>query len=183
MLRQAFLAVLCMAFVGCTSQKVVEVDPKTGRFPTTATATVTLNKPYELDAHRALVIVPNSEFVKGEVVNMHFFTQVMTVEELERAVVQKGLNDKVPTLTDQIGLNNAAKYYAPFLWLHFKHRGTGSDQYSQLILTDAATLDDLWIAETHLDYLWAGVNDQHNWYPMFNALIDYLQANSSSYRR
>jgi hypothetical protein len=55
------------------------------------------------------------------------------------------------------------------------------DLYTQFVLTDPLTLDDLFVVETHLDFIWTGVNDQNNWYPMFNALIDYIKSNSKTY--
>jgi hypothetical protein len=95
--------------------------------------------------------------------------------------VRNGLAEKVPSITDLIGISNAAKYYKPFLWLHAKTHGASRDMYTQFILTDPLTLDDLFIVETHLDFIWTGVNDQNNWYPMFNALIDYIKSNSRTY--
>ena len=67
------------------------------------------------------------------------------------------------------------------MWFHGKMHGSGTERYSQFILTDPVTLDDLLVVETHLDFLWTGVNDQNNWYPMFNALIDYIKQNSKGY--
>ena len=166
--------------IACSSQKVVEVD-STGHYPARKPATVVLNKPFDLDSRRDLIVVPPNDFLKGEIANIHYFNTIITPEELQKAIVLNGLSDKVPTLTDLIGINNAAKYYKPFVWFHTKSRGAGADRYSQFVLTDAVTLDDLFIAETHLDFMWTGVNDQYNWYPMFNALIDYIRANSKIY--
>lgn len=181
--RRFLIGALALWLAGCTSLKVVQPDAKTGRYPTSTKATVLMSKQFDLDARKDLILVPNSDFTVGQVTNMRYFTQVTTAEELEKAIVQKGLSDKVPSVHDAIGLNNAAKYYKPFLWLHWKTHGSGQDVHAQVILTDPLTLDDLLVAETHLDYLWAGVNDQNNWYPMFNALIDYIEANSKTYRR
>ena len=128
-------------------------------------------------------MVDNSEFVTGQVRNINYFAEVITVEELEKRVIAAGLTDKIPVIRDRIGLANAAKFYKPFLWLRFDARGIRPNQYAQLILTDPATSEDYFVTETKLDYLWTGVNDQYNWYPMFNALIDYIKQNSRSYAR
>ena len=183
MKRRFLIGALVLSLAGCTSLKVVQPDAKTGRYPSNVKATVLTSKQFDLDSRRDLILVPNSDFTIGQVTNIRYFTQVTTAEELEKAIVQKGLGDKVPSLQDGIGLNNAAKYYKPFLWLHWKTHGSGQERYGQIILTDPLTLDDLLIAETRLDFIWAGVNDQNNWYPMFNALIDYIEANSKTYRR
>src|ERR1700685_6668 len=178
--RYLIVVLLPLWVLACSSQRVVELD-STGHLPGRTTATVVLSKPFDLDSRKYLIVVPPNDFMKGEVTNMHYFTDVITPEELQRAIVQSGLADKIPTMTDLIGISNAAKYYKPFLWLHGKTRGTGTSRYAQFILTDATTLDDLLIVETHLDPIWTGVNDQFNWYPMFNALIDYIKANSKTY--
>ena len=183
MYRQLLVAVGLVCLASCSSMKVVPLDQKTGRYPTNTKATVVASKPVALDSRKALILVPNSDFVVGEVTNIGYFTEVITTDDLEKTIVQKGLSEKVPSVHDAIGISNAAKYYKPFLWLHLKTHGTGPQTFAQFILTDPATMDDLLVVETHLDYIWSGVNDQNNWYPMFNALIDYIQANSATYRK
>jgi hypothetical protein len=183
MCRQSLIVVLLLFLSGCSSMKVVPLDQKTGRYPTSSKATVVASKPIDLDSRKGLILVPNGDFFVGEVTNMGYFTQVITIDELEKAIVQKNLSDKVPSIHDAIGISNAAKYYQPFLWLHGKTHGSGTQTFAQFILTDPLTLDDLLVVETHLDYVWSGVNDQNNWYPMFNALIDYIQSNSKTYHR
>jgi hypothetical protein len=163
--------------------KVVEVDPKTGYFPTSSKATVVVSKPIDLDSHKGLIVVAKSEFLVGELRNIHYFGEVISVEDLETRIIQANLTDKVPSVRDRIGINNAAKYYKPFMWLHTDTRGSGTSQYAKFILTDPLTLEDYFVTETHLDVIWTGVNDQNNWYPMFNALIDYIAQNSKTYRK
>jgi hypothetical protein len=174
------MSVIC---TGCSSMKVTEVDPKTGYFPTSSKATIVTSKPIELDAHKELIVVGNSEFLLGQLRNIKYFGEVITVEELETRIIKAGLTDKVPSLRDKIGLNNAAKNYKPFLWLRYGSRGSDTSEYAQFILTDPITSEDYFVTETHLDHVWAGVNDQNNWYPMFNTLIDYITQNSKTYRK
>jgi len=180
MIRNIAVILSATWLLACSSMKVAELD-STGHFPGNVKATVILSKPFDLDARKSLVLIPDSDFVKGEITNIHYFSEVITPEELQKAIVQHGMADKIPSITDAIGINNAAKFYKPFLWFHVKNHGTGREAYAQFILTDPLTLDDLFVAETHLDFLWSGVNDQHNWYPMFNAVIDYIKANSKTY--
>lgn len=54
-------------------------------------------------------------------------------------------------------------------------------QHAQLILTDALNAEDYFVTDTPIG--WNSENDQHNWYPMFNSLIDYIKQNSQSYGR
>src|SRR4030067_868418 len=107
----------------------------------------------------------------------------MTFDDLEKRIIAANLATKVPTVADRIGLSNAAKKYKPFMWLRFDTRGGGRDKYSQLVLTDPLTMEDYFITETYLDYFWTGVNDQNNWYPMFNSLVDYIKKNSKTYKK
>jgi hypothetical protein len=180
MMLRASLMLASLVLFGCSSQRVVELD-RSGHYPARTTATVVLSKPFDLDSRRSLIVVPPNDFMQGEIANIHYFGEVITPEDLQKAIVQNGLSDKVPSIADLIGLSNAAKYYKPFLWFHGKMHGAGTERYSQFILTDPLTLDDLLVVETHLDFLWTGVNDQNNWYPMFNALIDYIKQNSKGY--
>jgi hypothetical protein len=180
-LRRYYIAVCAMLWLSaCSSQRVVDLNGQ-GHFPGRSTATVVLNKPFDIDSRRDLIVVPANDFLKGQIANIHYFQEVITPEELQKAIVANGLTEKVPALTDLIGVSNAAKYYKPFIWFRTKTRGIGAGRYSQFVLTDATTLDDVFIVETHLDFFWSGVNDQNNWYPMFNAIIDYIKANSKTY--
>lgn len=178
------LAVVLMSLVlgACTSLKVTQLDEKTGYFPTNSKAKVVTNKPMDIDARKGLILVPNSEFEKEQIQNIGYFDEVITFDELATKIVQNDLGDKVPALEEKIGVHNAAKYYKPFLWFRVDSRGSGLQQYVQFILTDPLTLEDYFVTETHLDRLWKGVNDQFNWYPMFNAFIDYIKANSKTYK-
>jgi hypothetical protein len=178
--RFTFVAVSSLLLLACSSQRVVELDGS-GHFPGRTTATVVLSKPFDLDSRKDLIVVPANDFLKGEVTNIHYFNEIITPEELQKSIVRNGLAEKVPSITDLIGISNAAKYYKPYLWLHTKTHGANRDLYTQFVLTDPLTLDDLFVVETHLDFIWTGVNDQNNWYPMFNALIDYIKSNSKTY--
>ncbi len=180
-MKKIVLIVIALMLSACTSLKVVKLDPKTGLFPTKKEATVITNTPLNLDERKALVLVPNAEFDKDSIKNIGYFDQVITSDDLETLVVQNNLGEKVPSIKGRIGINNAAKHYKSFLWLRYDTRGSRPKQYAQLILTDPLTLEDIFVAETYMDYLWSGVNDQSNWYPMFNSLIEYIKKNSRTY--
>jgi hypothetical protein len=183
MFRAVAVCALVLLLSACTSLQVVEVDARTGYFPSSTKANAVTSKPVDLDAQKALAVVPNGGFSEGLLTNLGYFDEVITVDELVNRIIAANLTDRVPSITDRIGLNNAAKHYKSFLWLHYESRGTGAQQYRQLVLTDALTMEDYFVSETFLDYIWTGVNDQNNWYPMFNALIDYVKSNSKTYRK
>lgn len=176
-----FLAALSLT--ACSSMKVAEVDPQTGYFPTSTKATVVVSRSVDLDLKKSLLLIPNVEFVKGQITNIKYFDEVITFEDLEKRIVQANLNDKVPSVRDRIGVSNAAKYYKNFLWFRYERKGERPDQRGQFIITDPKTMEDYFITETKLDYVWSGVNDQNNWYPMFNSLVDYIKQNSRTYRK
>lgn len=183
-MKKILLIIFALLFLNaCTSMKVAEVDAKTGYFPTSKKATVTKTIPIDLDKYRSLILVPKPDFIEGQIKNMGYFSEVMSFETLEKNIVTSNLTDKVPSVRDRIGINNAAKYYRNFLWFRVQDTGSGNDRHVQFVLTDPLTMEDYFIADTHLDYVWTGVNDQSNWYPMFNALIDYIKDNSKTYRR
>jgi hypothetical protein len=181
MRRIYFILLVVFSLAACSSMKVAEVDPNTGYFPTTTKASVITQQSVELDSKKSLLLISNGEFVKGQITNIKYFDEIMTFEDLEKRIVQANLSDKVLSIQDRIGISNAAKNYKNFLWFHYERKGEGREQRGQFVLTDAQTMEDYFVTETKLDYLWSGVNDQSNWYPMFNSLIDYIKKNSRTY--
>lgn len=175
-------AVSILALFGCTTLKVVDPDPNTGYFPAAKKATVVKSEKINLDERKGLLLVGRSDFTGRMAENIGYFEEVIDVEDLEKIIIQEDLTEEVPSLREKIGLNKAAKAYKPFLWLRWNYRVEGNRKYEQLILTDPLTLEDYFIAETYMDYMWAGVNDQNNNYPAFNALIDYIAENSETFR-
>ena len=182
-MKKLIIVPLLIFISACTHMKVTELDPKTGRLPTDTAATVVTNKNVDLDSQKNLILVPDDEFVIGQLKKIGYFDEIMTLEDLETRIIKQGLQDKVGSVTDRIGINKAYTHYKPFLWLRFDTRGKGHDTHGQFILTNPGNLEDYFVTETHFDYVWSGVNDQSNWYPMFNALIDYIEENSKTFKQ
>ncbi|RUO19296.1 hypothetical protein CWE08_09950 [Aliidiomarina iranensis] len=177
-MRNFVVFVMLFILSGCTTFKVVETDADTGYFPTQQVAVVVKSETIDLSSRKELVLVPNGDFTKGMIENIGYFDRVINFEDLEKIIIQEDLTDEVSSISDRIGVNRAAKEYKPFLWIRWDIREDGFRSYQQLILTDPLTLDDYFITETYLDTTWTGITDQHNFYPMMNALIDYLRENS-----
>lgn len=167
----------------CSSLQVVEVSPDTGYFPGTKKAAVTKSVDIDLDSLKGLVLVPDGDFTSNMVKNIGYFDEVITFEDLETLIIKNELTDQVSSVDDRIGLNKAAKAYKHFLWIRWDSRTDGSKEYKQLILTDPITLEEIFISETFLDFVWTGVNDRANWYPMMNSLVDYIKKNSKTFRK
>lgn len=182
-MKKIFLIFAAILTVGCTSLKVVELDPKTGYFPSKKKATVVTSVKADIDARKQLALVSNSVFMEGMLKNIGYFDEVITLKELETRIVKANLTDKIPSLAGNIEISNAAKLYKDFMWFRFDTRTDGAKKYAQFILTDPKTLEDLFVTETFLDYVWAGVNDQYNWYPMMNAVLEYIRENSKTYKK
>ncbi|MCF6300175.1 MAG: hypothetical protein L3J52_03510 [Proteobacteria bacterium] len=182
-MKKMLVLVFIFMVSACTSLKIVETNPDTGYFPGSKRATVIKSIAIDLDSVKDLVLVPNGEFTNKMVENIEYFDEVITFEDLEKIIIRNDLTDKVPSVNDRIGINKAAKAYKKFLWIRWDSRKDGSKLYQQLLLTDPISLEDIFICETHLDYVWTGVNDQANFYPMMNSLIDYIRKNSITYRK
>lgn len=181
-MKRLILVSFILLCAACTAGKVAVVSPETGYFKTSKFANTVTSKDADLDAMKSLLLIPNEDFVKGQIANIMYFDALITIEELEKEIVINNLQDQVPNVQGSIGVNKAYKEFKPFLWFRVDTRGSGTEQYAQFKLTDPETLDDIFVAEIHLDYIWEGVNDQSTWYPLFNELIRYIEKNSSTYR-
>lgn len=164
-----------------THMQVTTLNPKTGRFPTRQEATVVTSVRTDLDKFKSLLLMPDNEFVRGQVHNIRYFEQTMTVEQLEDAIIKNGLTDQVSSTLDNAGIHQAYHAYKPFLWLQFKTREEGGKVFAQFVLIKPDDLQELFLVERELDYQVAGVDDQNTWYPLFNALVGYIDANSKTW--
>ena len=172
------LPFLCLAVVSCSSLQVSDIDSETGLLPSTKQATVITNEPFDIDSRNNLLLA--GEQVTGpQIAKLEYFDEIMTHSELEDEIIKNGLTDKVPSISNRIGLNSAAKNYKPFLMIASKSYKKGSDDYLQIKLIDAVDMKDIFVAERKLDYVWAGVNDQNTYYPLYNALFEYIREQSN----
>lgn len=178
MYKIIFLA-LAVFLTGCTTLQVVETNSETGYFPGSKRANIVKEVAVDLDSHKGLILVPNGDFTKNMIVNINYFDDVINFEDLESIIITNNLTDQVPSINDKIGINKAAKAYKPFMQLRWKNRRDGNRTYKQLLLINPLTLEEIFVCETLMDHVWAGVNDQNNWYPMMNSLIDYIKSNST----
>jgi predicted HAD superfamily phosphohydrolase YqeG len=179
-MKKIWLAAAALLASACSSFEVSSLDPSTGYLKASVKATTIINKPFDLDARKDLIMVQNDPFVLGQTKAIGYFNEVITNEELEVRIIQNNLGDKVASVRERIGINYAAKHYKPFLWLRFDISDTKTD-HAQIYLTDPLTMEDVFAAEVYMDTIWAGVNDDNAWYPLFNELIAYVRANSATY--
>lgn len=181
-MNKLFLTALLLSLGACVSvMEISEIDLKTGYFPAKATADITKKDKYDIDSMKSLLLVTSGPFVEGQVRNMKYFDKIISSDDLATIVVREKLQTKVNSNIDRIFFNQAYENYKPFLWLRYKERNEGKDVYAQFILTEPKDMTDLFIAEKRLDRF-KGINDQTIWYPLCNALLDYIRDNSTTYK-
>ncbi len=181
-MRLAFTLLLTLVLSACGTQlKVAEVDA-TGRLVsdkgTVTEASVLQSRTGSLARFNGAVYVSGGgEYGVNQMKATRLFKDVYGYEDLQRLVVSRGLQEQVPSISEPIGLSRLAKAYRPYLWVHFKRVTKDNKPYLQLVASDPENLDELFVAEVHLDFVWAGVNDQNARYPLFNAFIAWVRRN------
>jgi hypothetical protein len=169
------LSITCVLVISCTTFKVGQRDPKTGYFKTNSSAPILESKDnINLDSLKSLVLVPNNQFLIGMTKNLNFFNEVISFEEMEQKIIAQNLQGEIPTINSLIGLSNAAKKYKPFLYLTMLSVPRDGQNFAQLKLFNPKSGEYLFVSEMRLAY----PSDQGVFYPLFNALIDYLQTHS-----
>lgn len=179
------LLVLSISFLlaACgTQMKVAEIDPSSGMLKSEGAgatkATVITSKAASMASFGGTAFVSNgAEYGVNQMKATKLFTEVLSYDDLQRLVVAKNLQDKVPSISEPIGLSRLAKVYKPFLWVNFKRVTKENKPYLQMVATNPENLDELFVAEVYLDFIWAGVNDQNSRYPLFNAFIEWARKN------
>jgi hypothetical protein len=179
------LAILVSAsmLAGCGTQlKVAEIDQATGKIKsdigTVTNATIVTSKQTSFAKFGGIAYFSNGgDFGVSQLKATKLFNEVLDFDSLQKLVVANNLQDKVPSVAEPIGLSKLAKAYKPFLWINAKRVVRDRKQYMQLIATNPENLEELFVAEVYLDFMWAGVTDQNSRYPLFNALIDWARKN------
>jgi len=176
-----FLALgLLLALGGCgTSGQAIKPDASgylatTGNGQAERAQTLTAEKA-DLSQFKPLALVTGSDFIIQQVRYLGYFDQVIDLAELQKRIVEKNLQDKVPSIGDRIGINNAARYYGKFLWVHLDVNKREGKTYIKFVATDPTNLTDLFVAERQLQYQPYVGSDQTLWYPLFNSFIDWLK--------
>lgn len=179
----SFLATLSiiLSLSSCTALKVSETNEK-GYFNSVKQAKTIKAENIDLDTRKSLILVPSGadNFFTGMVNNIKYFDQVVTFSDLEKEIIKNGKIEEIGNIEGKVGLHNIAKKYRNFVYLIFYKP---NEKKIQLKLVDPETTDDLFIAETAYDIVWAGVNDANTFYPLFNEFIKYIEKNSKTYKK
>lgn len=167
---------ICFYSCGTTGQST-ESNPSMNRFPTKGHKAVSVLKRTNINADtlKTLLIVPNTNSWVQIGKNMNYFKEVMTIADLQRDIIAKGLSDKIPSISDRIGLHNAYIKYKPFVILSLSSQDLGTQGFrTRLNLYDPMRSDIIFQNEVRLNLMWEGYNDQKVLYPLLNSLVDYL---------
>lgn len=173
-------------FGGCSTDfEARGIDPQSGYLPTSMSSSVPVkkadvlaNQKTDLSRYGGSLLVFGGDFFQQEAMDIGGFTDIFTMEDLQKRVIARGLQDKVPSVEDLIGLNKAYKEYKPFLFLRFKEdKESDNNFYLKLIVTDPGSAQDIFVAQIKSCGSAVCEHDQDIWYPLFNSYIDWLRAN------
>lgn len=183
----ALAALLCATLAGCAGShfKVADVDPQTGLLKSVdgpvAKANVIESKSIDLRSYRSMVFVTEWSYSKRyfhkQIERLGFFEKVFDYSDLTKLVIQKGIADEVPRINNLISLSRIYRRTKPFLWIHPGDGKTGPS----LTVVDPGSGDRVFYAEAPLEgFVPAYKDDQWFHYPLINALIVWLDQNSST---
>lgn len=177
------LLLALVASSGCsTIGQPREIDPATGRIKTQSIygetkATVVKNEKLDLAKFKPLALALGGTFVKEQTVKLGYFASVVDRQDMERLLIKEGKSGLVTDVTNLLSWKKIADEYKPFVVLKPDTRAEGRKTYMQLKVIRADTADEVFVAEVKLDFMWKGVNDDTVFYPLFNALIAWLDQN------
>lgn len=190
-LKWALMSVAVLTVAGCgTTGKVIEPNSSgylaTGSNGATERAKTVVSEKINLADYKAFALATMGDFAVKQVRELGIFSEVLEIKDLQARIIEKNLQDKVPSLAanDRIGISNAGKYYQKFLWIHFDIEKRDDKRIIKLIATEATTSRDVFVAEREVNsgalalaYGIGAPNDQNMWYPLFNAMVAWLKSN------
>lgn len=168
----------------CADVKPKPINPSTGLFPTGTVLdgdAVQVNTPFDPKFKRLVYIkVPEdkpkdfSQFYATELRNSKLFDQVAEKSDLEAIVLQKELTEKVPSVSDLVGLHKLAQSIGPFLIVepYFEWKG-GYNYMGQLKAIDPETGKTV-LQLQQKAFNWAGL-DSPLVYPLLNGFLQWAR--------
>jgi hypothetical protein len=180
-IKKIALLTLCIALIyGCGSfEKATTLNPSTNYFPAKKIKQPTTLKEIEVsrDSLRTfLLVVPSTDYFLQMGKNLNYFDTVMTYDQLQTAIVKEGLSDKVPSLSDKVGLKRAYDHYRKFVLLEpTKVQKPGDGWFAGLALYEPQRAEVIFQNEIWLNLMLDGWTDQGTMFPLFNSMLDYLR--------
>jgi hypothetical protein len=186
-IRFCAAAIPALLLSACADVKPKPMDPSSGLFPTMTILdkdAVRLSKPFDPKfKHLVYVKVPDekpkefSQFYVTELRNSKLFDQVANKSDLEAIVIQRNLTDRVPNVSDMVGLHRLAEEIGPFLVVepYFQFRG-GYSYTGQLTAIDPASGQTVLLLQQNA-FNWAGL-DSPLVYPLLNGFVQWARGGS-----
>jgi hypothetical protein len=177
-----YFAILVVAFLSWlntfdTAAQTETAIPQSKLFATKSRKEVAVLKKISVNADtlKTLLIVPNTPSWIELGKNMNYFKEVMTMEQLQKDIIAKGLSDKIPSISDRIGVHNAYVHYKPFVILAVSSEDLKSQGFhTRLSLYDPMRSSVIFKNDVRLNLMWEAYSDQKILYPLLNSVVDYL---------
>jgi hypothetical protein len=118
------------------------------------------------------------DFFKSSIENAKLFNRIVLKSDMEQMVLNKGLTDKITSVSDLIGLHHAQKHLGDFLVGELSTVWKGGHDYTaELKVIDPADGEVIFHAKNSA-FNWDGL-DQPLFYPLFNSFIEWANKNRS----
>lgn len=179
-MKRILALITLVTFISCGPIGKVTDRQENGLFKASKEAKVIKSVPFDIDAHKDLLVVPNAESAVGMSEKIGYFNRVIKFEDFELEIIKDNKQEEVGSLSGKIGLSNAYRKYKPYLYLTFEANDE-KNNFLQLKLINPESAEELFVAEIFLDVVWVGVTDKNAFNPLYNELIKYIQKNSKSY--
>ncbi len=167
---------------GCGSvAKPKAIDPATGRIKTSSIygeskPNVLKNEKIEIARYKDFILVLADEFIVTQTVNLKFFKEVLSKEQLEEKLIKENRADGISDVSGLIAWKRAAENYKPFLVLKPEIRREDNKAFFKFKVYAADTASVVFESELPIDYMWKGIGDDVLFYPLYNSFIDWLKA-------
>lgn len=178
MKRRHLLKIFTIIFFTCVNSTLSAQSTDTSKlFPTQGHKQVSILKKVNVNADtlKMLLVVPNSNIwgIWGK--QMNYFNEVMTIADFQKNIIAKGLTDKIPSISDRIGLYKAYIHYRPYVLLSETIKHVGGKKFEVgLNLYDPVRADLIFQNVIHFNLLWEEYTDLKALFPLFNSLVGYL---------
>lgn len=155
-------------------------------FKTKIKASVTINDTINLDNFRELVIIPGGHF-KKDLEKINYFSMIMTEAELNKEIKKSGLDQSKYNLKTKEGAKNIFTDYKKFI-LAFQALSNVDNNIHQIIIIDPRNGEKVFEVEGRSKTNVIGISAGTKYLPqdmnnaMLNELVNYIRANSKSYK-
>jgi hypothetical protein len=183
-MNKIILVAICLALSACgTTLKATKPD-ENGYFKTETKISkenILVSKDIDLSKYKQMMYVQVTEdneqveeFFKSSIENANVFDRVVVKSDMEQLILNKGLTDKVTSVSDLIGLHHAQKHLGDFLVGKLLVKWEGGYNFNGDLQVIDPEDGQVLFHVTHTAFNWDGL-DQPLFYPLLNAFIDWTK--------